>query len=461
MRGCGRSTSLCAPPAASSTSRTWARSRPRVPGRCDLLQRLLSNDVSKLEVGGAQYSVLCREDGGILDDLFTYRLADDRYLTVTNAANHDKDFAWFADHAGEFDADVIDAIDRYAMLAVQGPDARGIVAGLASAELPARMHTAVMDLAGAETLVCGTGYTGEDGVELLPPADAATDVWDALLAAGAKPTGLGARDTLRLEVCFHLYGNDMDESRNADRGGPRAGAARRRRDSSAPRPSPPLVRAAPSRSLRRSSSRPPASPARGTRWSATTGRSAWSRAGPCRRAWTSGSAWATSPRSCPSREPSWRSTSAASAAPPASNRNPCTERRASNRWPTRAIPEGLRYHPEHDWARIDGDEATFGVTWYAQDALGEVVFYEPPEVGSETTKDQAYAEVESVKAVSDVYAPLSGEITAVNDAVSDSPELVNEDPYGEGWLVRVKLTNPSEVDELLDVAAYRKLLEDE
>ena len=124
-------------------------------------------------------------------------------------------------------------------------------------------------------------------------------------------------------------------------------------------------------------------------------------------------------------------------------------------------PAGLRYHPVHDWARIDGDEATFGVTWYAQDALGEVVFYEPPEVGSETTKDQAYAEVESVKAVSDVYAPLSGEITAVNDAVSDSPELVNEDPYGEGWLVRVKLTNPSEVDELLDVAAYRKLLEDE
>src|SRR5205814_8394093 len=100
----------------------------------DLLQRLLSNDVGKIEVGGAQYSVLCRDDGGILDDLFTYRLADDRYLTVTNAANHDKDFAWFADHAGEFDADVIDAINRYAMLAVQGPDARRIVAGLASAE---------------------------------------------------------------------------------------------------------------------------------------------------------------------------------------------------------------------------------------------------------------------------------------------------------------------------------------
>jgi len=126
-----------------------------------------------------------------------------------------------------------------------------------------------------------------------------------------------------------------------------------------------------------------------------------------------------------------------------------------------SYPEDLRYHPEHDWARIDGEEATFGITWYAQDALGEVVFYEPPDVGSEVTKDQAYAEVESVKAVSDVYAPLSGEILEINEGVSDSPEVVNEDPYGKGWLVRVKLTNTSEVDELMDVAAYRKLLEDE
>ena len=184
------------------------------PGAGDLLQHLLSNDVSKLEVGGAQYSVLCREDGGILDDLFTYRLGDDRYLTVTNAANHEKDFAWFAEHAGEFDADVSDAINRYAMLAVQGPEARGIVEGLASVELPERMRTATLDVAGVETLVCGTGYTGEDGVELLPPAGEATAIWDSLLADGAKPAGLGARDTLRLEVCFHLYGNDMDEARN-------------------------------------------------------------------------------------------------------------------------------------------------------------------------------------------------------------------------------------------------------
>jgi glycine cleavage system H protein len=124
-----------------------------------------------------------------------------------------------------------------------------------------------------------------------------------------------------------------------------------------------------------------------------------------------------------------------------------------------SYPEDLKYHPEHDWARIKGDEADFGVTWYAQDALGEVVFYEPPEVGAEVSKDQPYAEVESVKAVSDVIAPLSGEIIAVNSDLADSPESVNEDPYGAGWMVRVRLSSPTEAEDLLDASAYRKLLE--
>jgi glycine cleavage system H protein len=124
-------------------------------------------------------------------------------------------------------------------------------------------------------------------------------------------------------------------------------------------------------------------------------------------------------------------------------------------------PDDLLYHPEHDWARIEGDEATFGITWYAQDALGEVVFFDPPEAGASTNKDQPYAEIESVKAVSDVFAPLSGEIVAVNDGLEDAPERVNEDPYGEGWLVRVKLSDPSERDSLLDASAYKDLLSDE
>jgi glycine cleavage system H protein len=123
-------------------------------------------------------------------------------------------------------------------------------------------------------------------------------------------------------------------------------------------------------------------------------------------------------------------------------------------------PDELIYHDQHDWARLEGDEhAVFGITWYAQDSLGEVVFYDPPEVGAAIHKDAAYAEVESVKAVSDVIAPLSGEIVEVNEALADTPEKVNEDPYGEGWLVRVKLTSPGEAEGLLSAAEYRKMVE--
>ena len=124
-----------------------------------------------------------------------------------------------------------------------------------------------------------------------------------------------------------------------------------------------------------------------------------------------------------------------------------------------SYPDDLKYHKDHDWARIEGDRATFGITWYAQDALGEVVFFDPPEIGHQVSKDQSYAEVESVKAVSDVFAPVSGEIVEVNEGLADSPEKINEDPYGDGWMVKVRLSDPAEVDQLLDVDAYKELLE--
>jgi aminomethyltransferase len=178
------------------------------------LQRILSNDVSKIAEDGAQYSVLCKDDGGVLDDLFTYRLGPQRFLTVTNASNHEKDLAWFKQHASGFDVEVHDRLHDYAMLAVQGPDARGLVAQLAEGELPKRFRTTTLTLATApDVLVAGTGYTGEDGVELLLAPEHAGTVWDALTEQGAVPVGLGARDTLRLEVCFHLYGNDLSEDR--------------------------------------------------------------------------------------------------------------------------------------------------------------------------------------------------------------------------------------------------------
>ena len=123
-----------------------------------------------------------------------------------------------------------------------------------------------------------------------------------------------------------------------------------------------------------------------------------------------------------------------------------------------SYPDDLKYHSEHDWARVDGDTATLGITWYAQDQLGEVVFFDPPAVGKQITKDDAYAEVESVKAVSDVIAPLSGEIVEVNEALKDAPEKINDDSYGEGWLVKIKLSDPSEADDLMDAESYRSSL---
>ncbi|MFI4993219.1 MAG: glycine cleavage system aminomethyltransferase GcvT [Solirubrobacterales bacterium] len=185
------------------------------PQALELLQRLISNDLSKVPIGGAQYGLLCREDGGVLDDLFTYRLDAERYLTITNAANHAQDLDWFRAHSGDFPkARVTDRIDDYAMLAVQGPRAREIVQAISDAPLPPRMMAATRRLAGAEVLVCGTGYTGEDGVELLTaPADASA-LWDELIRRGAAPAGLAARDTLRLEACFHLYGNDLSTERS-------------------------------------------------------------------------------------------------------------------------------------------------------------------------------------------------------------------------------------------------------
>jgi len=190
------------------------------PQALELLQRLLSNDISQIAPGGAQYSVLCREDGGVLDDLFTYRLEVDRYLTVTNAANHLADFAWFEGVAADFpEARVSDRLDDWAMIAVQGPLAREMVQAGADVPLPPRMKTATQRISGEEVLVCGTGYTGEDGVELLCAPEHAPRLWSDLVRRGAKPAGLGARDTLRLEVCFHLYGNELTVERGPIEGG--------------------------------------------------------------------------------------------------------------------------------------------------------------------------------------------------------------------------------------------------
>jgi aminomethyltransferase len=185
------------------------------PGALAFLQRVLSNDVSRVGIGGAQYSCLCAEDGGVLDDLFTYRLGGDRYLIVTNSANHAADLAWLGRWSRQLgDVAVRDVADRYAMLAIQGPHARAILGGALGLELPPRMRVAAVRIGDRPALACGTGYTGEDGVELLLDPEVVPAIWAELLDAGVVPCGLGARDTLRLEACFHLHGQDLTPERN-------------------------------------------------------------------------------------------------------------------------------------------------------------------------------------------------------------------------------------------------------
>jgi len=184
------------------------------PGALAFLQRVLSNDVAAVAPGGAQYSCLCAEDGGVLDDLFAYRLGGDRYLLVTNSANHASDLAWLGRWSRGFDVSVRDVADRYAMLAVQGPHARAVAAATLSVALPARMQVGVARVGNRPALICGTGYTGEDGVELLIDPEVAPAIWAELLDAGVVPCGLAARDTLRLEACFHLHGNDLGPDRD-------------------------------------------------------------------------------------------------------------------------------------------------------------------------------------------------------------------------------------------------------
>ncbi len=181
------------------------------PRAVERMQLLVSSDVRRLAEGGAQYALLCNAQGGVLDDLFVYRLGENCFLTVTNAANHERDLEWMRTHGAELDADVEDRLADFAMLAVQGPDARALVQGITDGALPPRMHCCERSVAGIPALVCGTGYTGEDGVELLVAPTDAMALWAAVVTAGAVPAGLGARDTLRLEACFHLYGNDLDE----------------------------------------------------------------------------------------------------------------------------------------------------------------------------------------------------------------------------------------------------------
>jgi aminomethyltransferase len=184
------------------------------PGAQDALQHIVSNDVSKMLVGDSQYSLMCRPDGGVIDDLLVYRLADEHYLVIVNAANHADDLEWIQEHGRAFDTQIEDVSARHAMIAAQGPRAREIVQSLAGSSLPKRSKVAHIELEGTDCIACATGYTGEAGAELLVPVAAAEKVWKALLEARVVACGLGARDTLRLEACLPLYGNELSLERD-------------------------------------------------------------------------------------------------------------------------------------------------------------------------------------------------------------------------------------------------------
>ena len=250
--------------AASSTSRTWARSRPAARRRSRCCSASSPTTSRSVAVGGAQYSVLCREDGGVLDDLFTYRLEPDRYLTVTNAANHASDLAWFQRARRGLRREVTDRARRLRDARGAGPARARDLQAVADAPLPARMCTGERRLAGAECSSAAPATPARTASSCCVAPDDAPRVWDELVRRGARPAGLGARDTLRLEVCFHLYGNDLARSAGRSRRGS-AGAARRTPASSAPMPCAPCARPGPRSGSSPSRSTGPASRARATR----------------------------------------------------------------------------------------------------------------------------------------------------------------------------------------------------
>ena len=444
--------------AGSSTSRTWARSRPAGPARsscCSGCSPTTSRRSAPLQ---AARSTRCSAARTAACSTTCSPTASDleRYLTVTNAANHERDLAWFSAHAAEL-ADVAGQRPRSRTgrcSPCRGRSRARSCRRSPTAPLPARMSAAPRRLAGAEVIVCGTGYTGEDGVELLcAPADAPA-LWDEIVRRGAVPAGLGARDTLRLEVCFHLYGNDLSVERGPieaglgwcckeDTGFIGAEAVRAVRERG---PAEQLVAFA----IDGPGDRAPGQP--GAR------AAAWSRAARSRRACRRASGWPTCRPSGPRAAPAWRSTFVARCAPPSSRTSRSTER--TREWRRPATPTELLYHPEHDWARIDEadpEPRRSGITWYAQDALGEVVFFEPPA----RRHDAAARTRPTPRSSRSRPSPTSSRRSPARSSrstrsLAENPGMINEDPYGEGWLVKVRLSDPAEREALLDAASYMR-----
>ena len=415
----------------------------RGPGAPALLQLLLSNDIRRLPEGGAQYGVICNESGGVLDDLFTYRLAECHFLTVTNAANHERDLAWFQSHAGDFDVDVIDRLADYAMLAVQGPQARAVLSGLADGPLPTRMHCCSAPGRRPDARLRDRLHRRGRRRAAARPRQCPRRLGRAG-GAGAAPAGLGARDTLRLEVCFHLYGNDLSEDRGPIEAG--LGWCCREPTGFIGSTSVARVRAeGPAEKLVAFAIEGPGIARQGNPIAGggvvTSGSFS-----PCLRAGDRNGLRA------PERaEPGTRARNRRARHDPYRDVQPKPiYPRSPEPWPIPAIPmtcsitlstTGRGSMVIRPRSASPGMRRTRWVRWCSSTRLRSA-----PR-SPRTRRIPRWSRSRRSRMSS---RPLSGEVVAVNDVLADKPETINEDPYGEGWLVKVKLSDPSEQDALLD-----------
>ena len=443
------------------------------------MKRLVPGDIRGLGPLRMRYTLLLNEVGGILDDLMATRLGD-RLFVVVNAATKDRDFAHLQAHLGP---DVwIDRLDDRALLALQGP------AAACGPRTPRRRYRAMplhaaaaMTLAGQNCLVTRSGYTGEDGFEISLPAAGAQALAERLLAEPeVKPVGLGARDSLRLEAGLCLYGYDIDETTTPIEADLAWTIGKRRRADGDFPGATIILRAAdgwtgaqarrhPSRRARAGARRNIDPRSRGRRDRPCDERRIWPIArdaggdGLCRyRPAAEGTVLSLAVRGTP--RPAH-----VVPLPFVPHRyhalNPTRCRgfgRSICPGPQRNTPmTAPRFTKDHEWVRLDGDLAVIGITDYAQSQLGDVVYVELPEIGRHIEQGKEAAVVESVKAASDVYAPVSGEVAEVNDTLAADPAKVNSDPMGEGWFLKLRLADPKQLDQLMDEAAYQRFVEEQ
>ena len=416
----------------------------------EFLRYLLANDVAKLtKTGKALYSGMLNASGGVIDDLIVYYFTEDFFRLVVNSATREKDLSWITQHAEPYAIDIT-VRDDLSLIAVQGPNAQEKAATLFTDEQRQAVEgmKPFFGVQAGDLFIATTGYTGEAGYEIAMPSEKAADFWRALVQAGVKPCGLGARDTLRLEAGMNLYGQEMDEGISplaanmgwtiawepTDRDFIGREALEMQREKGHEQ----LVGLV------------------------MTEKGVLRNELPVRFTDASGNQQEgiiTSGTFSPTL-----GYSIALARVPAGIGETAIVQIRNREMPVKVTkPVFVRNgSKEHEWLRKEADGSyTVGITEHAQELLGDMVFVDLPEVGATVSAGDDCAVAESVKAASDIYAPVGGEIVAVNDALSDSPELVNSEPYAGGWIFKIKASDESEIESLLDATAYEALLEDE